>query len=340
MSKDSRPDPEIQAILQHNTGFDEPARWVGYARSHGFRRVSAAKVARCPDCAAGPRSVWGQYVYYSTLIRLLECERCGLVWADAHIDPAVMQRHFESAYKGDEYFRRSRNAIFEHLTTVIDGLAPPGARILDIGGARGDLMHKVVTRRPDLCATVHDLSRAATDWAATHFGFATLGGDADELATHSERYDVVVLSDVLYYEPKLATLWFALSRLIRPGGAIVIRIPNRVPLMRLGRMWFRLSHLFGRKPLQSRVRFFNPEHIFVLSRGYLQRRLLSIGFTRVRATPSPPLTGSLPGAAQAWFLRLASGANRLSGQRLVLTPSVLIIGTHRQPVDGLDGGAQ
>jgi 2-polyprenyl-3-methyl-5-hydroxy-6-metoxy-1,4-benzoquinol methylase len=336
---DSRPDPEIQAILQHNTGFDEPALWVDYARAHGFQKVRAVKVPRCPDCSAGPRSGWGQYVYYSTLIHLLECERCGLVWADAHIDPAVMQRHFESAYKGDEYFRRSRNAIFEHLATVIDSLAPTGARILDIGGARGDLMHKVVTRRPDLSATVHDRSMTATDWAATHFGFATLGGDADGLATRSERYDVVVLSDVLYYEPKLATLWSALSRLIRPGGAIVIRIPNRVSLMRLGRIWSQSSQLVGRRPSQSRVPFFNPEHIFVFSRGYLRRRLSSIGFARIWATPSPPLTGPRQGAAQSWLFQLAASANRLSGQRLVLTPSVLVIGSHRRPAEGRDGDA-
>lgn len=167
---------EIHDILKHNTGFENPVLWVDYAQRHRFTRVKAAKIERCPDCSGSPGRCWGQYVYYSTLIHWRECTRCGLIWADAHIDPDVLRPHFELAYKDDEYFRRSRNAIFEHLARVINQQAPRGARILDIGGARGDLMHKVVIQRPDVHVTLHDASRAATAWAAEHFGFATLNG--------------------------------------------------------------------------------------------------------------------------------------------------------------------
>lgn len=327
MSKDRE---QLQAILQHNTGFDEPAIWIDYARRHDFERIGAVKIPRCPDCsAARRRRVWGQYVYYSTLIHLLECTHCGLVWADAHINPDTIRRHFEVAYKSDGYFRESRNAIFQHLATVIDSLAARNARILDIGGARGDLMAEVVARRPDLRATVQDLSKAATDWAAEHFGFATLTGDASELAAHSEQYDVVVLSDVLYYEPNLSVLWSALARLVHRSGAVVIRVPNKAPLIRLRQSWFRLTHGRARRVLQDRIRFYNPEHIFVLRQRYLRNRIMSIGFRRVHAVPSPLLTSAKSPAAQSALFRLASTVNRLSRRTLVLTPSMLVIGTCR-----------
>ena len=261
----------------------------------------------------------------------MECERCGLVWADAQIDPETIREHFEVAYKNHDYFRRSRNAIFQHLVTVVDSLASRNDRILDIGGARGDLMAKVVARRPDLIPTVNDLSKAATDWAADQFGFATLTGDANQLAAHSEQYGVVVLSDVLYYEPNIAVLWSALPRLIRPGGALVIRVPNRALLIRLGQLWFRLTHTRAGRALRDRVSFYNPEHIFVLRQPYLRSRIMELGFQRVQAIPSPLLSNANSSVAQSTFFRLALIANHLSRHTLVLTPSMLLIGRNRGP---------
>ena len=324
---------QIQAALQNNTGFDHPELWIDYAHRHGFKPTKAVLVAHCPDCSGAPRrGMWGQYVYYSTLIHLLECERCGLIWADAHIDPDVIRTHFELAYKSDSYFRQSRKATFEHLATLVDNLAPRAARVLDIGGARGDLMATVVGRRPDLRATVHDLSTEATDWAAMHYGFATLRGDANVLATHSDRYDVVILSDVLYYEPRLPVLWSALRRLTRPGGSVVIRLPNKAHLIRLAQVWFRLTHGRLRRNLQDRVPFQNPEHIFIFRRGYLRSRLNAIGFSRISFIPSP-LTGAKWVAARSTVFELASIVNHISRQTLVVTPSMLVVGTSRGPDD-------
>jgi 2-polyprenyl-3-methyl-5-hydroxy-6-metoxy-1,4-benzoquinol methylase len=318
---------DMRVLLQHNVGFDDSPRWVDYARSHGFSPVKATRVERCPDCSGspGPRT-WGQYVYYSTLIHLLECADCGLVWADAHIDPATIRGHFEVAYKDDEYFRVSRRPIFDHLVGVIDEVAPRDARVLDIGGARGDLMAQLVARRPDVGVVVNDISAAATDWVAANRGFATLTGGADALASHRERYDVVVLSDVLYYESQLRVLWDALSRLVAPGGSIVIRVPNkRVPIA-LGQMAYRLTRARSRRALQDRIPFFNPEHIFLFRQQYLRRRLHSAGFTEVQALPSPLLAGRTSAATGSALFILASGVNRLLGHTLVLTPAMVVVG--------------
>lgn len=87
-------------------------------------------------------------------------------------------------------------------------------------------MGKLTAKRPDIAAIVHDLSPTATSRAAERYGLSTLTGDADALASHPERDDLVVLSDVLYYEPTLCVLfWSVLARLIRPQGAVAIRVP-------------------------------------------------------------------------------------------------------------------
>jgi 2-polyprenyl-3-methyl-5-hydroxy-6-metoxy-1,4-benzoquinol methylase len=281
---------DMKTVLQHNVGFDGNSRWIDYAHRHGFKPVKASRVRNCPDCSgpAGERT-WGQYVYYSTLVHLLECADCGLIWADAHIDPETIKGHFEVAYKDDEYFRVARRPIFEHLTGLIDELSPQGARILDVGGARGDLMAQLVSRRPDVSVVVNDISEAATSWAAGNRGFATLRGGADELAAHQGQYDVVVLSDVLYYEAKLSVLWDALTRLVAPGGSVVIRVPNKEMLIALGQLAFRLTHDGTERELQDRTYLFNPEHVYLFRQRYLRNRLKAAGFAEVQSLPSPLL---------------------------------------------------
>lgn len=299
---------------------------MDYARQHGFTLVNARTVSCCPDCSARARPrIWGQYIYYSTLLRLRECERCGLIWADARIDPDLVRRHFESTYKDADYFRIARKAIFEHLSLTIARLAPRGARVLDIGGARGDLMATLVARRPDVDATVHDLSSIATASAAARFGFATLTGDVSALDLHRQRYEVVVLSDVLYYEPNLTQLWQVLPGLLQPGGSLVLRLPNKVPLIRLGRLWTEVACGRRRRLLQDRVPFYNPEHIFLFRRRYLRRRLKDIGFARVRFMPSPPLATRHP-LALAPFL-LGKLISRTGFGLLTVTPSMLVTAT-------------
>jgi SAM-dependent methyltransferase len=327
-------DPQqARDVLARNTGFDEPGRWVGYARRHDFKPIRAEPVPRCPDCSAIPKPrAWGQYIHYSTLIHLRECEYCGLVWADARIDPRIIRQHFEQTYKDDRYFRVSRKPIFEWTAQAVDEVAPLGAHVLDIGGARGDLMDRVVTRRSDIDATVHDVSATATRLAAERFGFATITGDASTLASHRARYDVVVLSDVLYYEPKLPTLWSALARLIRPGGAIVLRVPNKALLTRVGQAAFALTHDRAARRLQDRVPFHNPEHIFVFRPRYLRARLASIGFDDVRFIPSP-LLSSAKRAGRALF-GVARAVQGVTGRDRVLTPSMLVVGTGRAVVGG------
>ncbi len=117
-------------ILTNNLGFADPQPWLDYAVGHGFERVRAKPVPDCPDCGQRSDRRIGQYVYYSTLIHLLECKGCHLIWADAHIDSQVIKGHFEVAYKDNDYFVHGRRAIFQHLVGLIDRAAPKGGVVI------------------------------------------------------------------------------------------------------------------------------------------------------------------------------------------------------------------
>lgn len=326
----SENEKQLRTLLANNVGFDDIERWLEYARRHAFKPVKATKILHCPDCGAAPKAqTWGQYVYYSTLISLLECSHCGLVWANVRLDHDVIRNHFESAYKDDDYFVRSRRAIFRHMVDLIVDLCPRGGRVLDIGGARGHLMAQVVARRPDLTVVVNDISEAATNWVAENLGFAALTGGADELALHQEQYQVVVLSDVLYYEPNLPVLWSALSRLVCQEGSIVIRVPQKSGLIFVAQRWYRLTHTKAQQAVQDRIRFFNPEHIYIFRKHYLRSRLASIGFERIEFFPSPLLVSGSEQGLKSILFAIAQIVNKVTRRSVVLTPAMIVVGQRR-----------
>lgn len=325
---------EAMALLRHNSGFVEPELWVEYAIKHNFRRVDSTRLPFCLDCGANPGEELGQFIHYSTLLRLLVCSRCSLVWADARIDPDVVQRHFEAAYKDDAYFEVERQAAFSQLAAIVSRLARPGARVLDIGGAKGHLMHHVAQLRNDLSITIHDISAAATAAAAERYGFATICGDTYALARHGKRYGVVVLSDVVYYEPDVRALWSMLSELVEHDGSVVIRVPNKLWYIQMRQTLFALRRARSARVRQDFIGGFNPEHVTVMHRRYLERRLRSLGFRSIAVMPSRLTCKSrLARKAESVLWRFAQVTSAVSGRRLIVTPAMVIVGSERASPD-------
>lgn len=310
--------------LLRDQGFHCPEEWVNYANSHNFTRVQAHRLMACPDCASRSMEPLGQFVYYSNLVHLQLCRVCGLIFSSTRIDPHVISKHFECAYKDEAYFQYHRSKIFEQLANEVGSAAPGGGRVLDIGGAKGHLMARVKQLRPDLRPVVNDLSREACEYASAMFGVETIVGAVDTLEKCTECYDVIVMSDVAYYEPELKKLWDLLPRLLADNGTVIIRVPNKLPLILF---WQKGLQLFGRSSelrMQSRIRFFNPEHLYVFSRQYLNARLRKAGFTQVRFTPSQLLMPEKKSVLASANYRFAQGLAMLSAGRLISTPSMLV----------------
>jgi hypothetical protein len=320
-------------ILRHNRGFAEPERWVSYARSQGFRKVTSTTVRGCPDCGGRLSNSLGQYVYYSTLIQLRQCCDCDLGYADTHIDPEVVRSHFERAYKDEDYFRKGRTAIYRSIVELADRIAPPHGRVIDVGGARGHLLAELRRRRGDLRLTLSDISRRACDDAEATHGFSTICSSIPGLAQTSARFDLILLIDVLYYEPDIRGAWAALNEIADVSSTLLLRLPDRLRLLSLSRRLQVLLRGAGRLGRQVTIPFFNPEHVYVFSREYLRSRLESIGFGSVQFLPSRLLVGGgIRRLGEAGYFRGASALARLSPRFSRLTPSCLVIARRGEPV--------
>ena len=319
-------------ILAANTGFENPALWIPYALEHDFTRIEPQRVNRCPDCSEEQSQEIGQYAYYSTLIRLKRCKRCQLIFSDVLLSPEVIAKHFERAYKDETYFRVARQAIFESVSDHVCRRTPEGGSVLDVGGARGHLLEQIQKKRPDLHLTLNDLSEAACSDVRERLGIPAHQGGVHSLQALEQRFDTIILCDVIYYEPDIRGLWSVVADRLNPGGMVHIRLPNRLQLIRALQA---LRQVTGRRgPLDSSVPSFNPEHIFILSSAYLRPRLRALGFQKIEARPSPPLA---PEGGLGWrrpFLAAARATSLATAGRILLTPAVEWIASDYKPTSG------
>ena len=317
-------------LLRENLGFERPELWVEHARAHGFERVRARVRPSCPDCGNSANEIRGQYVYYSTMIRLRCCKACQLRYSDALLPEELIAAHFERTYKDEEYFLRGRRDVFAFAASLVDRAAPIGGSVLDIGGAKGHLLAQVARRRPDLHLVLNDVSRTACESAQSRLGLETVVGTIPSLAVLRQRFDVVLLVDVLYYEPEIASAWAALDGLTAPQGTIILRIPNRLLRIEAAAKIRRAAGLRYAPPMATAVRGMNPEQIYVFSRAYLRRRLGSVGFHEVKFLPSPLLrSDSLTDRLAPGLYELARAVNALTGRGAVLTPSMIVTAGRR-----------
>jgi hypothetical protein len=135
-----------------------------------------------------------------------------------------------------------------------------------------------------------------------------------------------VASDVLYYEPHVREAWSVLLSQIAPGGTLIIRVPNKLPLMRAT-----LALRGGQGEMDRMLPFFNPEHCLILSRKYLVRRLARSGFSRTQSIPSQLLTGHVMRIVGKTCFSVATMISAVTKGRVIVSPAMLLVARGYRP---------
>jgi SAM-dependent methyltransferase len=186
-------------------------------------------------------------------------------------------------------------------------------------------MREVRASRPDLHMTLSDLSTTACQEASGN-GFAVICAGIADMAELPDPFDVVVMSDVIYYEPDIPILWKILPGLVAKGGTLLLRVPNKLFLIRLSQALRQITPRRAR--MADHVHFFNPEHAYIFTRPFLLRQLRQIGFS-AHCLPARALRKAGWKESAATLLDLAAGsAAALSGERLIISPSLLVVAEH------------
>lgn len=108
---------------------------------------------------------------------------------------------------------------------------PPGARVLDLGCAFGFGTRLLAGRYE---AYGHDLSLPYIERARRSVPSAVFThGPADTVPYPDRYFDAVLLLDVLEHVPDETAVVAEMARVLRPGGQLVLSVPNAGVLQRL-----------------------------------------------------------------------------------------------------------
>jgi SAM-dependent methyltransferase len=177
------------------------------------------------------------------------CGGCGLTLTWPPPPPSEMGRYYPDAYYGDAGEKRfvgpverMQRALYGSRARRVEAAAggSPG-RVLDVGCGRGFLLDAF--RRRGWTVEGTEMSAASSAHAREVLGIPVHIGALESLALPAGSFDAVTLWHVLEHVTDPGSLLGEIGRLLRPGGALLVSVPNfGSPEARLaGPGWFHLD---------------------------------------------------------------------------------------------------
>lgn len=121
--------------------------------------------------------------------------------------------------------RAANPRVVETLRTALQGA--PGDRLADIGGGTGNYGRALADHDWDVL--VVDRTPGMLEAAAAK-GLRTLEGDAAELPLEDESFDAAMLVSMIHHVGDQAAALGEAKRILRPGGALALKIYTREDL--------------------------------------------------------------------------------------------------------------
>jgi SAM-dependent methyltransferase len=277
----------------------------------------AREAVPCPMCGAddGAPLVQTEDLLFpgEERFQLLSCRRCGHIYQSPRPTAESIGRYYPEDYHPyliaveDEPspLRRLDRAFGLRMRTQAVHRAAGGrpGRLLDVGCATGVFLDGM--RRLGWSVQGVEPSAYAAGYARRRFGLDVYEGLLEDAALPAASFDAITMWDVLEHVHEPRPVLAELARLLRPGGVLVLSLPNPDSLEArlLGRYWLGWDlprHLNVFPPTQlrahlarhgmpvERIRSFTAGHaVMVMS---LERRLRAAG----RGPAIPRLLNTLP----------------------------------------------
>ncbi len=162
------------------------------------------------------------------VFRLVRCRRCGLRYLNPRPAAEALERYYPATY--DPFARRGLSARVKarQERKAVDALWPflsPPARVLDLGCATGDLLQALRERgNPNVLGI--EPSAHAVAIARDRYGLDVRAGQLADAAIPDVSIDAVLMSHVIEHLPSPARTLTEIKRVLRPGGTLVLWLPN------------------------------------------------------------------------------------------------------------------
>ena len=226
-----RQDPAAALALREACARHAQTRYGWDQVVAGLERTLTGLVERGMEPAVGePCEACGTPMRDSRLLyvghRYRRCPRCAARRVAALPSADELLREYEVRYPRrfpPTHIETERRAMMHSLLDRADRQATPG-RLLDVGCGGGHFMTDAAERgwRP----VGSDLSRGACVTARQTTGAPVVQAEADALPFRTGAFDAVTLVNVLDHTTRPLAVVREAARVLRPGGLLVVRVPN------------------------------------------------------------------------------------------------------------------
>lgn len=189
------------------------------------------------------------------------CRSCGLLFPNPMPVPTGgLDQHYDEL--PDDYFQNhdldAKDQSAKELLRQAEQLTGGRGRLLDIGAGRGELLR--VAAQSGWTVTGIEPSPSFAAYAAQYSGVPIRREPLERCGFDEKSFDVVILGAVLehLYNPNETIR--EIARILRPGGALFIDVPNEEGLyFRVGNLYQRLRR---RDWVVNTAPTFSPFHLF------------------------------------------------------------------------------
>lgn len=219
---------------------------------------------------------------------LVRCRRCGLRYLNPRPIAAQLGRFYPADYAPHRRAGLSATArrwlLSRELRSLWPLLAPP-RRVLELGCGSGDLLQLLrELGNPNVIGI--EPSASAADLARQRWGLEVVRGTLEEARLARGSFDVALAQHVLEHLPSPDATLAELARVLRPGGTLVLWVPN-------AGSW--AARVWG----SAWMGYDTPRHLYTFDLDTLRALLDRHGFGIAA------VRHEWPGIEWSWGLRLA-----------------------------------
>jgi SAM-dependent methyltransferase len=165
--------------------------------------------------------------------RLVTCTRCGHIYQNPRPTVAAIGRYYPDDYIpfqraiDDEphWLRRLERRYGQHMrSSVVHRAAGRAGRILDIGAATGIFLDGMRRRGWETVGV--EPTTVAARYARERLGLDVIEGRLEDTAFPAASFDAITMWDVLEHVHEPRAIFAEVARLLRPGGLLVLSLPN------------------------------------------------------------------------------------------------------------------
>ncbi len=219
-------------------------------------------VAGCPVCGAHDRD----RLFVKERWPIARCGGCGLVYVDAVIDRAALERIYgRDYYQGDVFadYLGERELRLESGRGRARWLASlASGRLLDVGCAAGFFLHAASAT---FDVTGVEVSAFASQHAREEFGLRVFTGEIFDADLADAEFDAVTMWDVIEHLADPAAVLREVARVTRPGALLVLTTGD-------------VSGPLATRDLEHWDLMSPPAHLLFFSPATLERLLNDCGF--------------------------------------------------------------